>query len=301
VPTKPLQSILYRELSKVEAKEIIDIASPLLQELVNYATNALVRCASSISGEAGKNNHYIAILTLYRHIIEMTDGIEVLISQSCAIPAIPLLRSSFEALLSMEYILEKDAEYIRRSLAWLITWAHQRSDMYARLDPSTSKGQEFKRLCDQDETLSRVKMPLPSKVQKAINNLQSIISKPHLKDVEKEYSSHTKTRNWYRLFGGPPNLRALAVHLKHGAHYDSLYRQWSTTAHAQELFPVARNGKGQAAIGKIRNPEEMKRVANFASSFIIKATRLILGKLREGEPNFDTWYIREVRDLYWKL
>lgn len=301
MPTKPLESILYRDLSKAEAKEVINVASRLLQELVNYATNALVRCAGSISGNVAKRDEHIAILTLYRHIIEMTDGIEVLISQSCVIPTIPLLRSSFEALLSMQYILEKDAEYTRRSFAWLVSWAHKRSDMYERLDPSTLKGQEFKRLCDQDETLSRVKMPPSPKAPKAIKNLQSIISKPHLKDVEKEYSSHKKIQNWYRLFGGPPDLRALAVHLKSGAQYDLLYRQWSTTAHAQDLLPVARIGKGQAAIGKIRNPETMNRVANFASSFILKATRLILGKLREGEPNFDKWYVEEVRDLYWRL
>lgn len=303
MPTKPLDSILYRELSKVEAKEIIDIASPLLQELVNYATRALVRCATSIPGKVDKTDQHIAILTLYRHIIEMTDGIEVLISQSCATPAIPLLRSSFEALLSMEYILEKDAEYIRRSFAWLIGWAHKSSDMYERLDPSTLKGQEFKRLCDQDETLSSVKMPPSSKVQKAIEHLQSIISKPHLKDVENEYSSYKKARDWYRLFGGPSDLRALAVHLRRGAHYEFLYPQWSTTAHAQDLLPVAPTGEGRVPIGKLRNPKdlEMKKVANFASTFIIKATRLILGKLREGEPNFDKWYIREVQDLYWKL
>ena len=161
----------------------------------------------------------------------------------------------------------------------------------------------FKRLCDQDETLRSVKMPPSSEVQKAIKNLQSIISKPHLKNVEKEYSSYKKARNWYRLFGGPSDLRALAVHLRHGVHYEFLYRQWSTTAHAQDLLPVAPTGKGWVPIGKLRNPKdlEMSKVANFASTFIIKATRLILGKLREGEPNLDKWYNQEVRDLYLRL
>ena len=44
--------------------------------------------------------------------MEMTDGIEVLISQACVVPAIPLLRSSFEALISMEYILEKEEQIL---------------------------------------------------------------------------------------------------------------------------------------------------------------------------------------------
>jgi hypothetical protein len=45
--TKPLQTVLYRELSRVEAKELIDSAASLLEELVNWGTNALVRCAAS--------------------------------------------------------------------------------------------------------------------------------------------------------------------------------------------------------------------------------------------------------------
>jgi hypothetical protein len=294
MPTKVLESILYRELSKVEAKEFIDIASPLLQELVNYATNVLARCVSSSS----KLDEDVAILALYRHIIEITDGIEVLIAQSGAIPAIPLLRSSFEASLSIEYILEKDAVYTRRSLAWLIGYVHKRLDMYERFDPSTSKGREFKRLFDQDKTVSDIKMPPSSEAQKAIANLQSMLSKPHLQDVEKEYSRYKRAPNWYHLFGGPLNLRALAEYLNRGAQYEFLYRQWSTTAHAQNLLPfLARTEKGESAIGRLRNPKEMKTVVSFASTFILDATRLILGKLRPGE-DFSKWYIEEVRGRY---
>jgi hypothetical protein len=295
VPTKPLESILYRELSKVEAKELIEVASPLLQELVNYATNALVRCSTSVSGKVDED---VAIFALYRHIIEMTDGIEVLISQSCVIPAIPLLRSSFEAFLSIEYILEKDKEYPRRSLAWLIGYVHERLDMYERFDPSTLKGQEFKKFLDQDKTMSIVKMPPSSEAQKAIADLKPILSKPHFKDVEKEYSSYKKARRWYSLFGGPSNLRALAEYLKRGAQHAFLYRQWSTASHAQDLLPfLARTEKGESGIGSIRNPKEMKTVTSFASTFILGATRLIIEKLRPGE-NFSKWYMEEVRERY---
>lgn len=295
MPTKPLESILYRELSKAEAKEFIDTASPLLQELVNNATNVLARCADSTSNKVDED---VAILALYRHIIEMTDGIEVLISQCCGVPAVPLLRSSFEASLSIEYIVEKDTEYTRRSLAWLIGYVHKRLDMYERFDPSTTKGQEFKRLFDQDKTLSTIKMPPSSEAQKAIANLQPMLSKPHLKDVEKEYSSYKRAPNWYQLFGGPPHLRALAEYLKRGAQYEFLYRQWSTTSHAQNLLPfMARTEKGESAIGGIRNAKELKTVTSFTSTFILDATRLILGKLRPGE-NFSKWYIEEVRDRY---
>jgi hypothetical protein len=122
-------------MSKVEAKNIIDVASPLLQELVNYGTNAYVRCGTSASG---KENEDVAAIILYLQIVEMTDGIEALVSQSCPAPAIPLVRSSFEALLFLDYILELD--YVRRSLSWLVGYVHNRLDSYALLDTSTIRG-----------------------------------------------------------------------------------------------------------------------------------------------------------------
>ena len=137
MPTKPLESVLYRELSILSTRDFIEVASPLLQELVNYGTNALVRCATSRSGGVDED---LAVLTLYRQVIEATDGAEVLVSSACAGATVPLLRTSFEALLSMDYILEDPSSYARRSLSWLVGYVRQRLDMLERLDPSTTKG-----------------------------------------------------------------------------------------------------------------------------------------------------------------
>ena len=62
--TKPLEPILYRDFSVAQAKPIIDLACPLLQELVNFGTNTLVRCATSTTG--GKNED-LALLSLQAH------------------------------------------------------------------------------------------------------------------------------------------------------------------------------------------------------------------------------------------
>lgn len=301
MPTNPLESILYRELSKTEAKEIIDIASPLLQELVNFATNALARCATS-QDLSGKEDEDVAVLALYRHITELTDGIEVLLSQSCAMAAIPVLRSSFETLLAMEYILENESIYVQRSLAWMLGYAHRRIDMYERLDPSTSKGQGTKRLFDEDKIMaSMLKTLLPvEEAQKAKARLQTMLTKPHFQPIETEYNSHKKPE-WYRLFDGPNNLRELAVRLRRGGLYEILYRQWSTTAHAQDLLPfMDRTLKGAPTIKRLRDTGRIREIASFAAGFILRATMLILKKLRSGE-DITPWYKREVRELYRSL
>jgi len=65
MPTEPLKPLLDRDLRMVAAKEIIDITCPLLQELVNYATNAWARCIAEASGQVDED---VAVTMLYLHI-----------------------------------------------------------------------------------------------------------------------------------------------------------------------------------------------------------------------------------------
>ena len=301
MPTKPFESLLYRELAKVAAKDIIEIASPLLQELVNYATNAFARCATSTSGREDEDS---AVLTLYLHIIEMTDGVEVLVSQSCPAPAIPLVRSSFEALLSIKYILEED--YVRRSLSWLVDYAHKRLAFYESIDPSTDRGKAFQKpLRDHEyEAMQNVPLPPQAEVQKRITNWRDFLAKPHIRPIEVEFQKckgkgkRKRRPNWYKLFGGPGSLFELAHHLKRGVDYEVLYRHWSSIAHAHDLSRfITVTTEGEAAIRGLRDPSKIKEVTRQATLYIFEATRLILGRFRPGE-NIDEWYTREVRERF---
>ena len=299
MPTKPLEAILYRELSVAQAKEIITISSPLLQELVNFSTNALVRCATSTSGE---ENEDVAALALYRHIIEITDGAELLISQSCALPAIPLVRSSFEALIATEYILETNRHYVERSLSWLASHVHRKINFYESLIPKTGRGAEFQKLLQNDKTIhSTITLPNEPDVQRAIDNLRHFLARPQFQSVEMEFKQQKKKQNWFSLFGGPKDIRSLAQHLKRDAQYDILYREWSTTIHAQDFSPfVAVAPQGQSGIRALRDPNQLKDVVSFAASFILNATRIVLKKFRPSE-DLTKWYKTEVQERYLQI
>lgn len=299
MPTKPLGSILDRDLSRAKGREAIELMSPLLQELVNYATNELERCAASLPQKIDEN---VAILVLYRHMIEMTDGIEVLLSQSCSYAAIPLLRSSFEALLSLEYILQSDTDYTERSLSWLVYYVHQGIEAYERLDPSTNRGRETKVLFDTDIIVSNVPKPPRELLWKLRENLQTILARPHIQQIELEYSKNVRVRNWYQLFGGPADLRALAARLKRGGQYEILYRLWSTTAHAQDFQSFIDVSDGRSAINRSRDPNEIGQIAGHAANLILEGTRRILMKTSPGgEKAWGTWYVAEVSERYLKL
>lgn len=217
MPTEALKTLLYRDLSKAAASEIIGLASPLLQESVNYSTNALVRAFTS----SARTDEDFAVFALYRQVIEMTDGIEVLISASCPDPAIPLLRSCFEAMLAVEYILESRKDYTRRALAWLVGHVTQRLKLYDRLDPDTEAGKGFKESIETDKTLVGLDLDLSKEARAARANLEPILERPHIKPIYDEFRRCGKPR-WYKLFDGPSNLRELAIHLKRGGQYDYL-------------------------------------------------------------------------------
>jgi hypothetical protein len=290
MPTDPHPAVLDRHLSVASAREVIEIACPLLRELVDHGTLALVRCGGSAEGDVDVD---VAPLALYRLQLEAVDGIEVLLSAACVNATVPLLRSTFEALLALEYICETKEDYVRRSLSWLLCYNHQRLDLYDRLNPATTKGQEFQKILDADRVM-RGKLKVPHDVEAARARLASVLEKPHFQPIETEFRSFERRPVWFRLFNGPRNLRELAVHLNRGGLYETLYRVWSRVAHAQDFLSFV---DGEGALKRLRNPAELRSGAGLAASFLLASTRILVGKFREGE-DLEPWCVREVRDRY---
>ena len=299
MPTKPLESIIYRELSIARAKEIIKDITPLFQELVNYGSNAIVRSATSSKSE---ENIDLACLDLYRHILEMTDAVEVLIANSCAYPTIPLLRSTFEALISLDFILEENHLFEQKSLCWLVVYIHDKINIYESLIPSTDRGKAFQASLSKDKSIQNFQNIDESKVIPAIQNLQNLLCKPQLQSIETEYSLYRKTYKknpkGYSLFGGPKNIQTLAYHVNRFAQYDFLYRYWSRVTHAHDFRPFINvSNDGQSGIREIRDPSMILEVTRFSLTFMIEGTRLLLSKFRPTE-NFAKYYIEEIKDKY---
>lgn len=303
MPTEPLKTILDPDMSKILARDTIQIASPLLRELVNDATYVFARCLDS---SKGKEDEDVPVLFSYLHIIEMTDAIEVLVSQACAVPTVPCLRSSFEALIAMKYILQED--YKRRSSAYMVSHAHRRIKSYELLDPDTQSGKEFLKDWETDEARAYMEGYSPNVFQKhakgAIRNLRNLISKEANREAELEYQELKraihKSPEWYRLFDGPSNLRELAKRLNYRARYDLLYRSWSNIAHAGDLSRfITKTKGGKSAIRPLRSVDELAQYAGFASWIMLEAKQIVLGKFHPGEESsVKKWYMKEIRKRY---
>jgi len=298
MPSEPLHGIIYRELAVANAGPVIAVANPLLTELVNYASNAIVRCATSSTSSVDED---LSMLSLYRHVIEMTDGAAILVSQASATPAIVLLRSSFEALISLEYMISDPAQFSRRSLSWLVGYVHQRLGMYRSLDPDTPAGQDSEVAPINDMFIRDALLPLAERANEAADKLEKFLSRPHVAPINEAFLALRGKKAWYRLDKGPNDIKALASRVGRPAWYEFLYKYWSRLTHAQDFAGLlTKTAEGESTIRPIRHPEELRNVANFAATIMLAATRQMIAKYHPGE-DIKSWYMREVRSLYLKL
>ncbi len=300
MPTEPLKLILDRELAIANAKELLDVSSTTMQEAINYATNVFGRCERT-----AKNNYDedVSILALYLHIIEMADGIDVLLRSSCPIPAINLLRSMFEGLLSLEYMLED--EYRNRSLSWLYFHFRKKQYFYKSFNPNTPQGKVFSENLMRDKLLKKIDITSQHKINvKATENIKSLFESEHFNKIEIEFKRTKKNNNgrspkWYELFDGPQNLQKLAYKLERHGFYDFLYRLWSQVAHAQDFSRFFDANEKEPTIERLRDSKEVKSTVAFTMTFILEATRKILRKFRPEEiQGFSLWYVKSIKENY---
>jgi hypothetical protein len=300
MPTPPERSLLDRELSKSTASEFLAIANPMLTELVNYGTNLMGLCGLTSVSEQG------ALVLIYSHIIEMTDGTQVLVSECCPVAAVPLLRSSFEALLALDYVLEENST--RRALAWWVGMIHEQIGYLENQDPETPKGKELQRALAKEKYLSFFTLPLggPDKLKSIKERLaywQTVLESGDAQAIETEYKRVARERRhspkWYELYDGPQSLRQLARRLNCEASYELLYGTWSGIVHPQHLVhSLGQVADGLTEFGPLRQPVSLRHVTVYTSLFFLHASRLMAHHFKPPCEPIEAWYEREIKESF---
>lgn len=299
MPTQPFEPLLNRDMSKALLKPIIDIASPVLQETVNYATNLYQRCQTS---QKGRPDEAYPVLAAYLHVIQMTDSIEVLISNGCGAPANLLLRSAFEGKLTILYILERKSK--NRANAWLVQNILDHIEALETRDPSNPKAKEFREANEKDILSQIVGLPSLPNLPETINKLKESLKRPEYAEIYTEYKRLNKEGKkypeWYSLYNGPRSLKALAQHLHQDDIYDFLYSSWSRISHMKDsahlTLPLE---DGTSVLGPIRNPMHIVHIATFALSMLLETTLSVMKEFRADENvSFRNWYGKEVREKH---
>jgi len=301
----PIETFYNPELSIAHNKEMIDVSSQLLKEEIDWTVNFFFRCFQS---SKNKVEEEIAIFMLYRHVIEMTDGINELLRQCCPKPSLLLLRSSFEALLSLDYIFEKDTTI--RALACYHSFLLEEEKYGKSLLTDYKEGSEHKKALSEDKYLAGTDikfdeedtMKILKEVEEELqNNKYAKINSEREKIIKGNRGN--KYPKWYSYFNGPRSLYKLSIHLKRQAQYLNLYNDWSRKSHAIDFSQVyLKNDKSGIEIKQIRAKDEFVNVSSFTSLFLIEATRMMIKNYREEEEkNFVQWYSNQIKPLNNKL
>ncbi|MFC1917213.1 DUF5677 domain-containing protein [Chloroflexota bacterium] len=302
MPIESFEPILSREFAIGLSKPIIDVASPILKESVNWATNLYPRCQTS---KAGEKPEAFSLLALFLHVIQSIDAVEVLVSNSCGTPANLILRSAFEAKLSIEYICEKKSQ--RRSTAWAVKHILQEIEYYKNYNPTDPKGTQFRETWDESNWGQFMNPQSLAEASKAMENLEQKLKSPQYADVYRDYQQLITNRNrlpeWYSIDEGPKNLWALAGYLKHGVEYEMFYKAWSKQSHATDthhlLLPMP---DGPNVLGPLRSPLVLVNVSTSGLVILLDTMMLVIKKFRPDEvTNLRNWHRKEIFDKQMQL
>lgn len=293
MPTESNKEILDRNNDENNSV-ILDICS-IINEVVNYSTVVASEFFHLIPKQTNMSNEQAVIISIFLHIVEMLDGSEILIEKSAITAASLQIRSIFESLLYLEWILQKDVE--DRANAYLINDYYGRIILEETFDPNTQRGKELKAKFRQDEYYNNY--PSVDNFMKdrsgEITKLKNlIVNDPLLHKIDMLFEGSLGKKKWYYFHGGGNSLEELANKLNKQYQYQILYRELSDIVHGEKNLRRRVLIK-EGGFKTIRDPENIQFIALTAISFGLKAIRLMFSYFKPAALNYKEWYLNEIK------
>lgn len=246
-------------------------------------------------------------MLLYLNLIEAVDGIQTLITESSAVPAVPIVRGAFETLLSMEYIVEADTE--RRALSWFAATIRDQLHYLESHDPDTPEGKSLEEKLKADKYLGSYELPTPdgnrlaefrqrAEYWRTVLQNEPFTEVGHALSQVKGKGKRKVPLKWYELFGGPTNVRQLAKHLGCLATYDELYANWSAVVHGQGIAHLMGAVRGAVMeIEPLRSTKAIRSISLYAATFLLRGTQIMDQNFHPAGEPVQEWYAREAATL----
>jgi Family of unknown function (DUF5677) len=294
--TQAPKTLFDPELTKAQLRPVLDIAVPLLSEVLAYSLALFARC--SIRPEGDDEN--LVILLNYRHLLELLDSVNIQLAECAPSPAALQLRAMFEALLTIEYVTQDKAQAQSRALAYLYQIELGRRRFYLSQDANTPEGKAFRKSIENDPYASQWKPLDRPDLGERVKEIDALLDRADFREIGEEYrrtkKAHGRNPHWYSLYDGPRNIRDLADLLKRGAWYAILYKELSERGHSVDTIDriLTHNAHGPAA-RSLRDPTEFNSTVSFAISFAVEAARFLIRYYRlDEEPMFAKWLRTEI-------
>ncbi|NHM08342.1 hypothetical protein G4D82_14025 [Flavobacterium sp. CYK-4] len=281
-----VKKILNRNLQN----ERLDNLSSLIDKSVNFGTHIL-------NWEIEKNNSHrenAVAQIFFKNILEIADGISILVKNSSIDNTKLLFRVLIENVLCLEYLLEND--FKNRALAYIVASIHKEIKFFTKLDPNTQAGKEFRAQLNKDKIYKKVPFIKIPVIGKQIEDFELKLRSKHLSSIEAEYQrTHSKNKNpnWYSLYDGPVNLDSLAKYLNRQSLYEVYYRNCSEDIHSSNILKsnlIEKNG--EITFGAMRENYTARYVViEVLTCIIIAYSNFVDKRVPEKNQIYEKWYI----------
>lgn len=266
-------------LSRDPPDEVLSKIANGIDDCVNYGTRALARVLDSKEAPYTTDTPRLIVSTLFRHVIDMTDGISHLSRVGHGDGCIMLLRSLLEAYWYIGYILEKDT--VQRSRSLYYKKLVHNSKWMKRSQQNSDANTEFVNNLKKSSIEFDASRLFGAYDSSKLDEVLKLMESNAYSDIAIEYKA-AKKRNgrepqWYSLFGGPNNIRDLAYGLGDAWLYELVYTTTSNSIHpvdsVEDLSNCPLSGP---AIRRLRFPGGIDRRASMACILLITISRRVV-------------------------
>jgi hypothetical protein len=263
-------------------------AIDLLNELVSYGTNLVVRAFTSSDRDL---KAICVLLVQLRQFLMHLDGIAILLAVGNCGTADLQLRSLLETAHVIEWILANDTEakinylYIanlRRRRQW------QGIAIAGSLEAARHSG-----------AASQLKVTAQERQEIAdeVRRIDTVLGQSPFDAINAAFEPHYARRGfdqpWYEVYGAK-SIRDVADQIGKLKEYDYIYSGLSGATHGSDIWKSIFLGKDKTEISPIREPQHIPRIVQLAATLALRIYPLILKEFRSGEEeNFARKYVHE--------
>jgi hypothetical protein len=250
-----------------------------------------------------------APFALFRHIWRMADGILILAEKDASYPMFALLRSMFEAYLSLKYILQDssdpDLDFSKKSRgwqAWVICKIVKEKEL---IEPDTNQGIDFvnclKKLHDPIASDAIEKIRDETGNNHKSQDFRDLLNKPHLVEFCSKLDSE-KPPYFFNLFRAKIGIEGLSK-LTGDADwilYKLYYGQWSGAAHGTDIYRLlGETAEDDSAFGPLRGPHDTAQALSSTKLIFVLSEGLFFNHYQKEFKAFKKDLADQ--DRYWEL
>jgi hypothetical protein len=225
------------------------------------------------------------VLMQTRNVIEVLDGVEVLVREGCTQNCFHLLRSAGENYWGILWVLADDS--LRRAKAYQLAHAHRTVAFAERCDPTADANRRLReRLADQEHAHVFEGADVDSLA--IAHRMKRLFESDEFYDIEAAWQKAVTARGkkpgpppWYSLFDGPDTTRQLAYRVGEGVAYETFYGFYSDAVHGTNAFDhmtTTTNGDAQT-VRPIRHPFWINKVSGQAGQIALLVAAKVLKAL----------------------